>query len=194
MGATDWVRPLGRSLRGIRAGVHGLASRGRWLAGAPECIRITSPVFGHGLDLPDRFTADGAGLSPPLSWEGVPAGAACLALLVEDPDIPFPVPLVHALVYDIPASMTGLGEGAIPTVLKTAGPEGFRAGRNSFGRQGWLAPTPPPGHGPHHYAFQLFALRRTPSFEWPPGRHALLGQMRGEVLGWGVLFGIYERV
>ncbi len=188
-----WMRPLGRALSGVRAGMHGLACHRSWLRGVPESIRVSSPAFGHGTDLPGRFTADGTGLSPPLAWEGVPGDAGSLVLLVEDPDIPFPVPLVHALVYDIPTSLNALSEGAIPTALKTAAPEGFRVGRNGFGRQGWLAPTPPPGHGPHHYAFQVFALRGKPSFEWPPGRRALLAQMRGQVLGWGVAFGVYER-
>ena len=192
--ATGWMRPMGRALRGIRAGMHGLACHRPWLRGAPECLRVSSPAFGHGSDIPARFSADGPALSPPLAWEGVPAGAASLVLLVEDPDIPFPVPLVHLIVYDIPISLSALAEGAVPNVMKQASTEGWRTGRNSFGRPGWLAPTPPPGHGPHHYAFQMFALARAPSFEQPPGRHALLQQMRGQVLGWGVGFGIYERV
>lgn len=188
-----WMRPIGRVLRGIRAGMHGLASQRSWLRGVPECIRVSSPAFGHGTDIPERFSADGVGLSPPLAWEGVPAGAASLVLLVEDPDVPFPVPLVHALVYDIPTSLTSFAEGAIPKVLKGVSSEGFRTGRNGYGRAGWLAPTPPPGHGAHHYAFQIFAVRQTLTFEWPPGRHALLAQMRGQVLGWGVAFGVFER-
>ncbi len=188
-----WMRPVGRALSGIRAGMQGLACHSSFVRQAPECIRVSSPEFGAGVDLPARFTADGGGLSPPLAWEGVPAGAASLVLLVEDPDVPFVLPLVHAIVYDIPASLHGLAEGAIPLVMKTEAPEGSRCGRNAFGRQGWLPPTPPPGHGPHHYAFQLFALRTNPVFEWPPGRRALLRQMQGQVLGWGVLFGVYER-
>lgn len=189
----SWMRPVGRAMSGIRAGMHSLTCHRSWLRNVPECIRVGSPDFGHGVDLPARFTADGTGLWPPLTWEGVPESAATLALLVEDPDVPFPIPLVHALVYDVPPSLHALAEGAIPAVLKTASPEGFRVGRNGFGRQGWLPPAPPPGHGPHHYAFQIFALRIKPAFEWPPGRRALLRQMHGQVLGWGVLFGVYER-
>jgi phosphatidylethanolamine-binding protein (PEBP) family uncharacterized protein len=168
-----WVRPIGRALRGLRAGMAGLASHR--FSGVAESIRLTSPVFGHGTDIPEKFTADGAGVSPPLAWEGVPVGTRSLVLLVEDPDVPVPVPVVHALVYGMPTTLTELGEGAIPS------------GSDGTGRHGF-------GHGPHHYAFQMFALDCSPSFEWPPGRIALLRQMDRHVLGFGVLFGVYERV
>jgi Raf kinase inhibitor-like YbhB/YbcL family protein len=188
-----WMRPVGRALRGVRAGMHGLASQRAWLRGVPECITVASPTMPHGTDVPERYTADGAGLSPPLCWDGVPEGAGSLVLLVEDPDIPFPVPLVHALVYNIPATATGLAEGAIPPVMTGPAPQGYRTGRNGFGRPGWLPCAPPPGHGPHHYAFEVLAVRRSLAFDWPPGRRALLAQMRGHVLGRGVAFWLYER-
>jgi len=191
---TNWVRPIGQALRGLRAGMAGLASQHDWGAGASECIRVTSPVFGHGIDIPARFTADGGGVFPPIAWEGVPVGTRTLVLLDEDPDVPIPLPAVHALVYNIPTTLAGLDEGAIPAPMQGADPKGFRAGRNSYGRPGWIPPSPPPGHGPHHYAFQLFALDCHPNFEWPPGRIAMTRQMRRHVLGYGVLFGIYERV
>jgi Raf kinase inhibitor-like YbhB/YbcL family protein len=187
-----WVRPIGRALRGLRAGMAGLASHR--FSGVAESIRLTSPVFGHGTDIPEKFTADGAGVSPPLAWEGVPVGTRSLVLLVEDPDVPVPVPVVHALVYGMPTTLTELGEGAIPSGSDGTGRHGFRLGRSGLGRIGWVPPSPPPGHGPHHYAFQMFALDCSPSFEWPPGRIALLRQMDRHVLGFGVLFGVYERV
>ncbi len=191
--ASAMMRPLGRALRGVRAGTAGLATQRAWLAATPESIVLRSVAFGGGVDIPERFTADGAGLSPPLSWHGVPATARSLLLLVEDADIPFVVPLVHALVYAIPPGMTGLAEGAIPAALSGAGPDGLRCGRNGFGKPGWLPPSPPPGHGPHHYAFQMLALDMVPSFPGPPGRRMALTQVRGHVLGWGALFGVYER-
>lgn len=193
MDTMSLVRPIGRALRGLRAGVAGIASQRNWGAGALDCIRVTSTAFGAGTDIPERFTADGAGVFPPLAWERVPVGTRSLVLLVEDPDVPIPIPLVHALVYNIPTTLTGLNEGAIPSILQGASEQGFRAGRNSYGRSGWIPPSPPPGHGPHHYAFQLFALDFSPTFEWPPGRLAMLRQMHRHVLGFGVLFGVYER-
>jgi phosphatidylethanolamine-binding protein (PEBP) family uncharacterized protein len=51
-------------------------------------IAVSSPVFNEGDQIPQRFTCDGAYVSPPLSFTGLPEQAAELALLVEDPDAP----------------------------------------------------------------------------------------------------------
>lgn len=187
------MRPLGRAMAGLRAGVHGLASNSAWLAGVPQSLRITSPAFGPGVDIPAKYTTDGPGLSPPLAWEGVPEGTVSLALLIEDPDIPMPVPLAHAVVHGIPPSERALEEGAIPKGRQPGQFTKVGIGRNSFGGIGCLPINPPPGHGPHHYAFQLFALDIDPRFEWPPGRMALLRALRGHVVAWGMMFGVYER-
>jgi Raf kinase inhibitor-like YbhB/YbcL family protein len=157
-------------------------------------IRVTSPAFGPGQDMPVRYTQDGASLSPPLRWAGLPEGTRSLVLLIEDPDMPLPMPFVHGLFYDIRPEMEGLSESALPLRLSGPSPEGFFAGRNGFGRAGWTAPTPPPGHGPHHYAFEIFALDNTPRFDWPPGKTYVLRTVRPNMVGRGMLFGVYERV
>jgi Raf kinase inhibitor-like YbhB/YbcL family protein len=190
----DWLRTVGRSLRGVRAGISSLACNDRRIAAVPDVIRVTSPVFGPGQDMPARLTRDGANLSPPLRWEGLPEGTRSLVLLIEDPDIPLPMPFVHGLFYGIRPEMEGLSEGALPLRLNGPSPEGFFAGRNGFGRPGWTAPTPPPGHGPHHCAFEIFALDNAPRFDWPPGKAYLLRTVRLNMVGRGVLFGVYERV
>ena len=41
-------------------------------------------------EIPARFTCEGADVSPPLVWEGVPAKAKSLALIIDDPDAPDP--------------------------------------------------------------------------------------------------------
>ena len=97
-------------------------------------------------------------MSPPLQWLGAPTNAGSLALIVEDADAPTPQPLVHAIVVDL---VVGDGSGALAEgALSSEDGEasGLRLGRNSFLQAGWLPPDPPPGHGVHRYAFQLFAL------------------------------------
>ena len=190
----EWFRPIGRTLSGLRAGAAQLASEASWLRQVPECVTVESPVFGHGTDIPERFTADGEGVSPPLSWSGLPTPTRSVALLIEDVDVPLPVPLVHGLFYAIPPTVTELAEGELPaSVGRGESSAGFHAGRNGYGRAGWIPLSPPPGHGAHHYAFQVFALDAAPVFDWPPSRGFFMRRIRDHVVGRGTLFGIYER-
>ncbi|GAA0739135.1 YbhB/YbcL family Raf kinase inhibitor-like protein [Sphingomonas japonica] len=185
-------RWLGKALSGLRAGQDKLAIAQPGL-GSFEAIRLMSPAFANGARLPERFTADGAGVSPPLYWTGVPDGTARLALLVEDADAPTPSPLVHAVVWDLPAEVEDLKEGAIVADASSATDDGRDVGRNSYFAEGWLPPDPPTGHGVHHYAFQLFALSDGPDVRDNPSRSAIVKAMRGRVLAAGVLTGTYSR-
>jgi phosphatidylethanolamine-binding protein (PEBP) family uncharacterized protein len=58
---------------------------------------------------------------------------------------------------------------------------------------GYVPPDPPPGHGVHRYAFELFALKETPEKPDLYGRGDLINWMRGKVLAKGYLVGLYER-
>jgi len=177
---------LGRGLRNARPGVDKLAFYRMATGGVPESIEVFSPGFADGGGLAKRYTADGAGISPPLQWRELPPDCASVALLVEDADSPTPQPLVHAIAWNLPGRDGGLDEGQLQD-------GGFDLGRNSLLRTGWLPPDPPPGHGPHHYAFQVFALDRRLDFETTPGRSRFLAALSGHVLARGCLIGIYAR-
>jgi len=185
-------RGLGHALRGVRAGYEKIIAEADPFAQIPDTISLESPAFADGGDIPDRFTADGDQISPPLMWRGAPAGAANLVLVVEDPDAPSHEPLVHLLAWDLPPDLTSVDEG----LFKSPHHEGLdeNLGRNSFLRTAYLPPDPPTGHGPHLYAFQIFALDRKLDFDHPPGRSAVVAAMTGHVLAKGVLLGAYERV
>jgi Raf kinase inhibitor-like YbhB/YbcL family protein len=192
--AATFARRIGTALRPIRPGARGLASYRPGLVHAPGVIVVDSPAFGHGGDIPARFTADGLGLWPPLRWTGAPPDAESLVLLVEDADVPFFRPLTHAILHSIPPDATELPEGAIPRRMREPNADGSAAGRNGFGAAGWLPPSPVPGHGPHRYAFQLFALSGRPAFAWPPSRGRLLRVIAPMVIAKGALIGRCERV
>ncbi len=189
--ANDWARKVGQMLRHVRPGLSALASSR--LAIAAGGMRLTSPAFDDGGTMPDRYTQDGEGLFPPLYWDNVPAEAQSLALVVEDADAPFPRPLVHAVLHSIPPGLSGIPEGGVALRQTRKSPLGFKAGRNSIARPGWLAPSPMPGHGPHRYAFQLLALDTMPSFPNPPGRGALIRALRPNVIAVARLIGVYQR-
>ena len=178
---------LGRLLASRRAGMDKIVVVQPGMAGEGQ-LQLTSPAFADGARLPERFTADGEGASPPLTWTGAPE-ASRLALIVEDADAPTGQPLVHAVVFDLEGPTGRLEEGGI---VRDA-PEG-EVGRNSGFRKGWLPPDPPNGHGEHRYVFQLFALSSgAPDPGEAPGRAALVDAMQGHVVASGVLVGTYSR-
>ena len=177
---------VGRALWNLRAGATKLAVYDPAFADVPETIELSSPAFADGQAIPPKHTADGAGTSPPLAWR-LPGDAAALVLLVEDSDSPSFEPLVHAIAWNLDPALPGLAAGAL------TGTPSVATGRNSYLRGDWLPCDPPTGHGPHRYAFQLFALARVLNLDGTPGRAALLDAMAGQVLAKGVLIGTYER-
>jgi Raf kinase inhibitor-like YbhB/YbcL family protein len=181
---------VGHALHDHRAGAEKLLINSVPLRHGHAKLEITSPAFEPGWRLPVRFTSDGQGVSPPLQWRNVPAEASMLALIVEDCDSPTIEPLVHAIAVEIDPRLAGFEEGDI-TTEDEATPANL--GRNSFLRQAWLPPDPPPGHGVHRYAFQLFALLPGDNFSSAPGRHELITAIRQRAIGSGCLIGTYQR-
>ncbi|HEY1198623.1 MAG TPA: YbhB/YbcL family Raf kinase inhibitor-like protein [Thermoplasmata archaeon] len=117
-------------------------------------LRVSSSQWKRGETIPKKYTGDGADISPPLAFEGVPQGTKAFALICDDPDAPVGT-WVHWVIYDIPGTAKGLPEG----VAKDASlPDGSRQGRNSWKKSGYGGPSPPPGK-PHRYFFRLYALR-----------------------------------
>jgi hypothetical protein len=51
-------------------------------------IQLTSSAFAEGQPIPEKYTCDGADISPSLKWTNVPTGAKSLALICDDPDAP----------------------------------------------------------------------------------------------------------
>lgn len=151
------------------------------LSGVNASIAVSSPAFGPDESIPPQYTADGAGVSPPLEWRGVPMNAEAVVLIIEDADTLTPQSRVNAIAWDLPGSDTSLPEGALPCASGAALAATY------------LPPDPPPGRGPHRYAFQVFALDTVPRFESRPGRAELLDKIKGHVIAKGVLIGTYER-
>jgi phosphatidylethanolamine-binding protein (PEBP) family uncharacterized protein len=77
---------------------------------APDVITLTSKAFTDGAPIPQRNAGKGVGddISPQLQWSGVPASTVELVLIVEDPDVPLPRPIVHCLVTGIDPQLNEL--------------------------------------------------------------------------------------
>jgi len=183
---------VGQALQDKRAGLDKILFNRISLRPGTAQIELTSLAFRDHAPIPERYTADGEGISPPLAWKGVPPGTASLALIVEDADSPTPRPLVHAIAVDIDPQRDDLGEGELCETDDAKRSE-LNLGRNSYLSQAWLPPDPPPGHGVHRYAFQLFALAEGATFSSAPGREKLFEAIREKGLASGCLIGTYLR-
>lgn len=173
----------GEALSSVRAGDDTLASV-RLVRGTLPELSVTSKWFTNGGNLPTRCSVDGEGVPPPLSWSQPPLHTRSLVLICEDPDAPTPAPFVHWLVYGI--------EPTIHSLDTSLGVDG-REGKNSKLKSGFTPAAPPPGHGVHHYHFQLFALNAPLGLGSGEGRSALIEAMEGHVIGFGEVIGTYER-
>ena len=182
---------VGHALRDQRAGLDQIAFNRLPLRGGQGAIAVASLAFVDHGPLPELYTADGDGLSPPLHWSGVPAAATSVVLIVEDADSPTPHPLVHAIAVGLAAGDGSLRQGALDGDADA--PEDASLGPNSYLRHGWLPPDPPPGHGRHRYAFQVFAVAGDEPVPAAPGRDALMDLLAARAIASGLVVGTYER-
>lgn len=151
-------------------------------------LTITSPAFKHGEVIPTRHTRDGDNLSPPLEWRDAPPETKSFVLIVEDPDAPSGT-FRHWAMYNIPASETGLPEGA-----SGQGRSGVGEGVNGFRNTRYDGPQPPKGHGPHHYHFRLAALDAE-RLDMPASAKAedIWAKAQPHIIAEAEMIGVYER-
>jgi len=144
-------------------------------------LTVSSPAFAAGAPIPQKYSAFGQNVSPPLSWSLSPA-AKSYAILADDPDGHGPAPVSHWVAWNIPPNMTLAAEGS----------QGGVQGTNSHKTVGYTGPHPPAGDPPHHYHFQVLALDRM--VETPAGadREAFLAAAKGHVVAKGDLVGTFQ--
>jgi len=88
---------LGHALRDQRAGLEKIVFNQIEPGAGTGSLKVTSLAFADHAPIPAEYTADGAGVSPPLQWSGVPSGTVSVVLVVEDADAPGRSAVVDAL-------------------------------------------------------------------------------------------------
>jgi Raf kinase inhibitor-like YbhB/YbcL family protein len=160
------------------------------LADAAMALTLTSPAFQAGEKIPSKYTCEGADISPPLAFSGVPSGTKSLALIVDDPDAPDPAApkrvWVHWLVYNLPPESGRLPEDADRNGL----PEGAATGLNDRKQTAYHGPCPPIGR--HRYFHKLYALDTTLAGK-AFTKAELEAAMEGHVLAEAALIGTYQK-
>ncbi len=150
---------------------------------------ISSTAFTDGEAIPVKYTADGKDISPPLAWDGIPAGTKSLVLIVDDPDAPDPraprMTWVHWILFNLPPDTRGLPEGIQSSKL----PAGTGEGVNDWKRTGYGGPAPPIGR--HRYIHKLYALDIVLEGMGTPTKARVVDAMQGHILSEAKLVGTY---
>lgn len=154
-------------------------------------MSITSSSFPNHGEIPRRHTCQGHDTSPELLWTEVPDGTKSLVLIMDDPDAPDPAAAqrtwVHWVLYNIPATASGLPEAVAGADL----PPGTMEGLNDWERTGYGGPCPPIGK--HRYFHKLYALDIVLPDLKQPTKAKLEKEMQGHVIAHSELIGLYQK-
>lgn len=171
--------------------------------GGPPAAPMTMTVagFADGGEIPVKYSqaapgvAAGEGLSPAIAWSNAPAGTQSFVLNMHDMEVvrnKTTDDQAHWVVWNIPASSTGLPEGV---------PKGSQLADGSYQISATGAMYRGPGagaNGPrHHYMFEVYALDT--KLDVQPGadafvtREAVMKAMQGHILGKAVYGGLFKR-
>ena len=180
-------------------------------------IPVDSPDNGpSGSTLKARCTQVGADDFPELSWSPpadlLPQIKEYL-IVIEDADVPIPVPITHGIIWGIPSNVTSVKASDIQLVDAKKGvaggiKSGWRTGKNIRGSH-YSGARPLIAHGVHRYFYQVVALSEplkvaegdaTPQDPAKEGLHKLNAKkkdleqaVQGRVVGFGVWVGSFER-
>ena len=189
--------PLAAQDRGAGRG----GQRGAGGAAGPAPMALTIPGFPDGGQIPVRFSqaaegaAPGEGTSPAMSWANPPAGTQSFLLNMHDMDVVrnrTTDDQAHWVVWNIPATATGLPEGV---------PKGSQLSDGSY----QISATGPvyrgpgaPANGPfHHYVFEVFALDTKldvqPTADAFETRANVMKAAQGHILGKAMYVGLFKR-
>jgi Raf kinase inhibitor-like YbhB/YbcL family protein len=166
-------------------------------AGGPPAkpLMMMIAAFADGTDIPPKFTQAGDQTSPAITWMNAPSGTVTFLLHMHDMEVSrnkTSDDQLHWIVWNIPASATGLPEGV---------PKGDQLANGAY----QLSATGPVYRGPgapatgprHHYTFELFALDTKVDVQ--PGsdpfdtRTNILKAIQGHILGKAVYMGLFHR-
>ena len=110
-------------------------------------MKIISPAFKDGDQMPKQYTCDGIDVNPPLEFMNVPVQTLSLFLVVLDSTAK-PEGFAHWIIWNIDPSTKKLNEGMILN--------GAVCGLNDFKKTEWSGPCL--SENKHKYIFSLFAL------------------------------------
>jgi Raf kinase inhibitor-like YbhB/YbcL family protein len=149
-------------------------------ASGAATINVRSPAFAASAMIPVRFSCRGSNTPIPLTWTGVPAGAASVALIMDDPDASSGT-FTHWVVFNLPVTSRGITNGRLPA--------GAAQAQNGRGQAAYTGPCPP--SGTHHYRFTVYAEPKRLPLQAGASLAEALTAIRSSPLASGRLTGLF---
>jgi para-nitrobenzyl esterase len=147
-----------------------------------KTLKVSSPAFKDGGDIPIENTQYGRNVFPGLAWSKGPYGTRTFVVIMQDADVKVRGGLLHWSMYDITGRKLEAG--------MTAPPAGASFGPNMRGpNHAYMGPHTPAGVK-HHYHFAVFALDETIPIDPALSYDALAAAMIGHVLASGEVVGL----
>lgn len=134
----------------------------------------------------DAFDFEDDGVSPELSWTGVPEGTESFALIMNDKSFRN---LTHWLAYNIPGTETGIAGGL---TNEADLPNGGKMGTNGAKEVSYFGPCPPPKRT-HKYVIKVFALDAVLALEDGADKKAVMAEVKKHKLATGKLVGKFKQ-
>ena len=147
-----------------------------------EGVKLSSPAFENGGEIPKKYSCDGANVSPPLKIENVPSNTKSLAQVFDDIDAPRGS-YVHWIVWNINPGLKEIKENSVP--------EGVVQGVNDFKKPHYRGPCPP--RRAHKYVFKIYALDTLLSLNPKGTKKTLEKVMEDHIISQAQLTGFYQR-
>lgn len=141
-------------------------------------LKITSPSFSEGADIPVKFSCKGENISPALNIGSIPEEAKSLAVIVEDPDAPHGI-FDHWVAWNFQP---------VNTIVENS-KDGV-PGYNGKGETGYTGPCPP--SGTHRYQFKVYALDSMLDLPVGTNKKNLMNAMKEHVIAGGELTGMFS--
>ena len=147
-----------------------------------EELKISSPAFENGGEIPKKYTCDGANVSPPLKIQNVPSNTKSLALVFDDIDAPRGT-YVHWILWNMAPGVNEIKENSVP--------EEVVQGVNDFKIRHYRGPCPP--RRAHKYVFKIYALDALLNLDPNGTKKDLEKGMEGHIISRAQLTGLYKR-
>jgi Raf kinase inhibitor-like YbhB/YbcL family protein len=147
-----------------------------------EGLKISSPAFENGGEIPKRYTCDGANVNPSLKIENVPSNTKSLALVFDDIDAPRGT-YVHWILWNIDPNVMEIKEDSVA--------EEAVQGMNDFKKRNYGGPCPP--RRAHKYIFKIYALDTLLNLNPNLSKKDLEKAIEGHIISRSELTGVYKR-